>query len=195
MTDPFNIYMTGVGGQGIGLLSQVLLRAVDHAGIRAIAVDTHGLAQRGGVVVSRIRLGEKAFSPLIMAHQSHLVLGMEVHEALRGASKALKKAGCLCYLNVAWQPLDVRLGKADPVGEADIAVACQRLSASCYPVDAQGIDDPRMQNMALIGTVMAHNLIPGVSPEHYGLALEDLLSGTVLEKNRAVMMHHGGTGS
>ncbi len=53
----FNIYITGVGGQGIGLLSQALLRAVDHAGINAIAVDTHGLAQRGGVVVSRIRCG------------------------------------------------------------------------------------------------------------------------------------------
>lgn len=51
----YNIHITGVGGQGIGLLSQALLRGIDHAGITAIAVDTHGLAQRGGVVVSRIR--------------------------------------------------------------------------------------------------------------------------------------------
>jgi len=37
---PFNIHITGVGGQGIGLLSQALLRGIDHAGITAIAVDT-----------------------------------------------------------------------------------------------------------------------------------------------------------
>ncbi len=44
----YNIYMTGVGGQGIGLLSQTLLRGADHAGLEVMAVDTHGLAQRGG---------------------------------------------------------------------------------------------------------------------------------------------------
>ena len=41
----FNIYMVGVGGQGIGLLSEVLMRAADHAGFVLKAVDTHGLAE------------------------------------------------------------------------------------------------------------------------------------------------------
>ena len=53
----FNIHLCGVGGQGIGLLSEIILRAADHAGHAAKAVDTHGLAQRGGIVVSQIRLG------------------------------------------------------------------------------------------------------------------------------------------
>ncbi len=86
----FNIHITGVGGQGIGLLSQALLRGIDHAGINAIAVDTHGLAQRGGVVVSQIRCGDKIHSPLIMKNSADLVLGMEVHEALRGLQLASK---------------------------------------------------------------------------------------------------------
>ncbi|MBW2538534.1 MAG: 2-oxoacid:acceptor oxidoreductase family protein, partial [Deltaproteobacteria bacterium] len=51
----FNVYMTGVGGQGIGLLSEILLRAADHAGHTVKGVDTHGLAQRGGIVVSSLR--------------------------------------------------------------------------------------------------------------------------------------------
>ena len=54
----FNVYMTGVGGQGIGLLSEILLRAADHAGHTVKGVDTHGLAQRGGIVVSSLRFGE-----------------------------------------------------------------------------------------------------------------------------------------
>lgn len=93
----FNIYITGVGGQGIGLLSQTLLRAIDYAGVKAIAVDTHGLAQRGGVVVSRIRCGEAVHSPLMMKKSADLVLGMEIHEAMRGLVTAGKEGGLLYF--------------------------------------------------------------------------------------------------
>ncbi len=61
----FNIYLCGVGGQGIGLLSEVLLRGGDYAGLKAKAVDTHGLAQRGGIVVSHLRFGSSVFSPMV----------------------------------------------------------------------------------------------------------------------------------
>jgi indolepyruvate ferredoxin oxidoreductase beta subunit len=43
----FNIYLAGVGGQGIGLLSEILLRGADHAGLKVKGVDTHGLAASG----------------------------------------------------------------------------------------------------------------------------------------------------
>jgi len=191
MTNPFNINMTGVGGQGIGLLSQTLLRAIDCAGIHAIAVDTHGLAQRGGMVVSRIRMGENVFSPLIMAHCADLVLGMEIHEALRGAHTALKKKGTLCYLDVAWQPLAVRLGQADPVTEKEIKTLCEQMEIRGLRVDSGTIEDPRMQNMALVGTLAANGLIPGVEMHHYRQALEALLTGPVLEKNLALLDSYG----
>ena len=191
MTNSFNIHMTGVGGQGIGLLSQTLLRAIDCAGIHAIAVDTHGLAQRGGMVVSRIRMGERVFSPLIMAHCADLVLGLEIHEALRGAHTALKKNGTLCYLDVSWQPLAVRLGQADPVTEKEIKTLCDHMDVKRVRVDSSAIEDPRMQNMALIGTIAANGLIPGVEMHHYRQALETLLAGTVLEKNMALLESYG----
>jgi len=191
MTTPFNIYMTGVGGQGIGLLSQTLLRAIDCAGIHALAVDTHGLAQRGGMVVSRIRMGEKIFSPLIMAHCADLVLGMEIHEALRGGQTALKKRGTLCYLNVSWQPLAVRLGQADPVTETEVTTFCEQMNVRQVRVDSDLIEDPRMQNMALVGTIAANRLIPGVEMTHYRQALEALLTGTVLGKNLKLLESYG----
>jgi indolepyruvate ferredoxin oxidoreductase, beta subunit len=53
----FNIYLCGVGGQGIGLLCEILLRAADYAGYTAKAVDTHGLAQRGGMLAHLDRAG------------------------------------------------------------------------------------------------------------------------------------------
>ncbi|MDY6792505.1 MAG: 2-oxoacid:acceptor oxidoreductase family protein [Thermodesulfobacteriota bacterium] len=181
----FNIYITGVGGQGIGLLSQALLRGIDHAGINAIAVDTHGLAQRGGTVVSRIRCGEQVHSPLIMKNSADLVLAMEVHEAMRGLDLALKTGGTLVYLDVSWQPLPVRLDLNSEIAANDIKNACKTVFVTDIKVDTQAVEDSRMQNMALLGTVAKHRLIPGVKKENYDDALEDLLTGEMLTKNRA----------
>lgn len=182
----FNIHITGVGGQGIGLLSQALLRAIDHAGINVIAVDTHGLAQRGGVVVSQIRCGKKIHSPLMMKKNADLVLGMEVHEAMRGLGLAMKPGGTLVYLDVSWQPLPVRLGRNNEITANDIQIASEVAQITATKVDTRSMEDSRMQNMALLGTLAKNRLVPGVSTDHYGAALEDLLTGELLRKNRAV---------
>ena len=186
----FNIYITGVGGQGIGLLSQALLRGIDHAGINAIAVDTHGLAQRGGVVVSQIRCGNRVHSPLIMKKSADLVLGMEIHEAMRGLGVALKKGGTLVFMDVSWQPLPVRLGLNSEVSAKDVMIACDTASITGIKVDTRPVldfgQDSRMQNMALLGTIAAQNLVPGVEAKHFQAALDDLLTGEMLKINRAL---------
>ena len=117
----FNIYLTGVGGQGIGLLSEVMLRAADYAGLPVKGVDTHGLAQRGGVVVSHLRCGDNVYSPLIQEGDADMVVALERHEALRGTNSFLKNGGTLVYYNTVWQPLEVRLNKAEEVKEATIS--------------------------------------------------------------------------
>jgi len=182
----YNIHITGVGGQGIGLLSQALLRGIDHAGINVIAVDTHGLAQRGGVVISRIRCGDHIHSPLIMKNSADLVLGMEIHEAMRGLGAALKKGGTLVYMDVSWQPLPVRLGLNSALTAKDIQTACETARATAIKVDTRSMEDTRMQNMALLGTISKHGIIPGLTKENYDNALNDLLSGEMLSKNRAI---------
>jgi indolepyruvate ferredoxin oxidoreductase beta subunit len=190
--NPYNIHITGVGGQGIGLLSQALLRGIDHAGITALAVDTHGLAQRGGVVVSQIRCGHRVHSPLIMNKTADLVLAMEIHEALRGAGTVLKKGGVLVYLDVSWQPLPVRLGQKKEVTSEDIQRVCETMGATSIQVDIAGMEDTRMQNMALLGSLARHRIIPGLVKKNYHDALTDLLAGDLLEKNRAVFDEYAG---
>ncbi len=188
----FNIYITGVGGQGIGLLSQTLLRGADDAGLEVLAVDTHGLAQRGGVVVSRIRCGGRVFSPLTLAHHCDLVLGMEIHEALRGLGVAMKKGGTLVYMDISWQPLPVRLGQSREIMAEDITRVCSQLDVRSIEVETGGISDSRMQNMALVGSVAKHGLIPGVSRTNYTRALEDLLAGEILARNLDVFNRYAG---
>jgi len=180
---PFNVFMIGVGGQGIGLLSEVLMRAADDAGLRVKAVDTHGLAQRGGVVISNLRIGDNSFSPLIASNQADLVVALERHEALRGLKLAARDGSTLVYYNTVWQPLDVRLNLAEVVTEADITRVCQSRQINEYRVFQPDLADIRMQNVAVLATIHAKRLIPGVAEENYRQALDDLLQGNVREQN------------
>ena len=179
----FNIYLAGVGGQGIGLLSEILLRSADHAGLVVKGVDTHGLAQRGGVVVSQLRLGSRVYSPLILQNEADLVVALERHEALRSTNTALKDGGTLIYYNTTWQPLYVRLNLAEPVSEATISKQCRKHNIREICVFKADLKDSRMQNIVVLANIEKYGLIPVVKKEHYLKAMDDLLQGRLLEIN------------
>lgn len=179
----FTIYLCGVGGQGIGLLSEILLRASDYAGYTAKAVDTHGLAQRGGTVISQIRLGSVVFTPLIPERTADLVVSLERHEALRGVQTALRDKGTLIYYNSALQPLGVRLGKEPEISAANIDKICTQRGITVHCVSRTDLPDPRMQNMVVLSGIHRNGLIPGLQTEHVLQAMDDLLSGAMLEAN------------
>jgi len=184
--DRFSIYVTGVGGQGIGLLSEVLLRAGDHAGLIVKGVDTHGLAQRGGIVVSRLRFGASAHSPLIPRNGADLAVSLERNEALRAVDVGLKMGGDLIYYNTAWQPLAVRLGDAGAIDEAAVSEACQSRNIREFRVFKADLADVRMQNVAVLAHIDKNGLVPGVGTDHYRAAMTDLMAGKLLEKNLAL---------
>jgi indolepyruvate ferredoxin oxidoreductase beta subunit len=179
----FNIYLTGVGGQGVGLISEIILRAADHAGHPVKGVDTHGLAQRGGIVISQIRIGEKIHAPLIPIGQADLVVALERHEALRALTVALKNGGTLVYYNTVWQPLPVRLDQDGEVSEETLSRACSNRQIKEYKVSVPDLEDPRMQNIAALSVVDQQGIIPGIETGHYKAALTDLMQGTILEQN------------
>ena len=179
----FNIYLAGVGGQGIGLLSEILLRGADHAGLKVKAVDTHGLAQRGGIVVSSLRFGERVYSPLILEKEADLVVALERHEALRGAQTALKDGGTLIYYNTVWQPLDVRLNRDEQTSEEMITRQCEKGGIRKIKVFKDDLQDARMQNVIVLAHIEKHELIPNVKTEHYLKAMDDLMQASMLEAN------------
>lgn len=179
----FDIYIIGVGGQGIGLLSEVIIRACDYGGHAVRGVDTHGLAQRGGTVISHIRIGESVHSPLIQESSADLVIALERNEALRGLNSHLKDGGTLLYYNATWQSLPVRLNKAKEVDEAIISGECTRRNIKEINVFSDKLENPRMQNVVLLSEIAKKELIPSVKKEHYEMALRDLLDGKILEKN------------
>jgi indolepyruvate ferredoxin oxidoreductase beta subunit len=182
----FDIFMSGVGGQGIGLLSEALIRAIDYSGQRAIGADTHGLAQRGGMVVSHLRIGDETNSVLIMKGTSDLVISLERHEALRAMNEYLKDQGILIYYDAVWQPLDVRLRKVKQIENEEISEEAEKRMIKVYRVFDETLEDPRTQNVLLIGKIVKFGLIDGLKAEHCEKAFEDLMTPSMLETNLKV---------
>jgi len=182
----FNIYICGVGGQGIGVLAAALSTAAEAAGQRVRGCDTHGLAQRHGSVSSHLRLGDDALTPRVPEGQADVVMALERLEGLRGALYALKPGGTLLYYDTVYQPITVRTGaRAYPDAEK-VAAQTAELGGRAVAVAMDGLADPRMQNAALLGRLAALGLVPGLTREVLRGALADTLGGRSLEANLAV---------
>ena len=79
----FNILVTGVGGQGVILASNIIGEVALAAGYDVKKTDTLGMAQRGGSVVSHVRLGHQVCSPLIKTGEVDIMIAFEKLEAAR----------------------------------------------------------------------------------------------------------------
>lgn len=181
-----NIYMCGVGGQGIGVLSEVMMQACLAAGHQVRGVDTHGLAQRGGIVVSHLRLGERALAPRISPGEADLVIALERLEGHRALLKMLRAGGALVYYDIEMQPIHVRMGKAEYPSPAALEQAAAQRDVRLERVYLENLPDPRMQNTAVLGRLASLDLIPGLGREHIEEALKSVLKPAALEQNLKV---------
>lgn len=182
----FNIYLCGVGGQGIGVLAAALALAADKAGLQVLACDTHGLAQRGGMVSSHIRIGADALTPLVPEGGADLVLALERLEAQRGAERFLKPGGALIYFDTAWQPVSVRTGQAPYPSAEEVEAAVKKLGGTAHRVAPADLPDPRMQNAALLGRAAFLKAVPGLVYADIENALREVLPPAALEASLRV---------
>jgi len=183
----FNIYMSGVGGQGIGVLSEVLLRAYDNAGFTVKGVDTHGLAQRGGMVQSHLRVGCSGGSPLIEPGTADLAVSLERTEAYRALIRQIRTGGTLIYFNTSWQSLGVRTGAEKEITIDDIRNEAARRDIRVYEVLDDRLPDVRMQNMMLLSGALKENILEGITCGDIEAALTSLFSGDLLKRNLKIL--------
>ena len=78
-----NVFIAGVGGQGILLASEILSEMALARGLDVKKSEVHGMAQRGGSVVSHVRFGEKVYSPVIAEGEADVLVSFEKMEAVR----------------------------------------------------------------------------------------------------------------
>ena len=108
---PFlNILIAGVGGQGTVLASRLIAMSAIKAGYYARTAETIGMAQRGGCVVSHVRIDSKDKSPLIPLGMADLVIGFEIGEAARNISM-LSKYGKMIINTYEIMPVTASLGR------------------------------------------------------------------------------------
>ena len=149
-----NILIVGVGGQGVLLASEVLTAAAVEAGFDAKKSEVHGMAQRGGVVSSHVRLGEKVHSPLIKEGDADVILAFEQAEAMRWVH-FLKDGGTIIVNDYKLVP-PIASMKGFEYPEDPIGVVKKRVK-NVKIVDAvkiaENLGNPRLVNTILLGVL------------------------------------------
>lgn len=107
-----NILICGVGGQGVLLAGDIIAEAAIASGFDAKKSEVHGMAQRGGSVVSHVRFGQKVNSPLIRQGEADVILSFEEMETARYL-QFLKADGCLIINRQQIIPMSVATGQAE----------------------------------------------------------------------------------
>jgi indolepyruvate ferredoxin oxidoreductase beta subunit len=110
-----NIFLSGVGGQGTILASNILGEVFLKAGFDVKKSEVHGMAQRGGDVTTHFRFGKKVYSPLIKYGEVDFLLSFELLEALRYINW-VKPEGKIVINRQAILPPAVTLGQMEYPG-------------------------------------------------------------------------------
>ena len=161
-----NIMVVGVGGQGTLLTSRIIGKVALNAGFDVKLSEVHGMAQRGGSVVTFVRYGEKVYEPVVEEGCVDIVISFERLEAQRYAH-FLKPDGVIIVNDCRIDPMTVVIG-ASSYPENIL----ERLSAShkVYSIDAGAIARGLGNNKVLNSVVL------GLAAKHIGFTEEEWLS-------------------
>lgn len=151
----FNIVIAGVGGQGVLLASKVLAESALASGMDVKQNEVHGMAQRGGSVISFVRIGKEVFSPVVIPGTADILISFEPLEALRYVHY-LKPGGMLVYNKVTINPSTVATGLAIYPADVEeqIALACPDARGINALTIAKEAGNAKAVNMVMVGAVM-----------------------------------------
>lgn len=163
MIKEFNVLITGVGGQGVILMSELLGKAAVKDDLNVRGSETLGMAVRGGSVVSIIRIGSEVYGPLIPMGKCHLLIGMEPAEALRNI--AYLSPSSLVILNLRKVvPFTVFLGKSKYPSLDEILKKLNTVSSQVIKLDAaqpaEEAGNPITANIVMLGAAFGTGQMP-----------------------------------
>ena len=163
MVREFNILITGVGGQGVILMSELLGKAAIVDGLSVRGSEILGMAVRGGSVTSIIRVGEDVYGPLIPAGKCDIVIGLEPSEALRNASY-LSKSGLVILNTVPIIPFTVSLGRSSYPTLEQVVEKLNSITGKIIKLDATQIAREAgsllAANVVMLGALLGTELLP-----------------------------------
>lgn len=173
-----NVLLTGVGGQGTVLAAKVLAQAAQAKGWQVRTAETIGMAQRGGSVVSHVRMGdngEEVIAPLVAKGTADMIIAFEPAEAAR-VLPYLAPDGVMVSATTFIQPITAALSTEPYLAEATIASLRGRLNGcAAAPARFVLVDDEavlsQVENRKALNTVL---LAFALKTGHLPLSLDDL---------------------
>uniref|UniRef100_A0A7C4Y587 Indolepyruvate oxidoreductase subunit beta n=1 Tax=candidate division WOR-3 bacterium TaxID=2052148 RepID=A0A7C4Y587_UNCW3 len=149
-----SIILAGVGGQGIILAGDIISLVAMENGLDVKKSEVHGMAQRGGSVITTVRFGEKVYSPIIGPGMADIVLSLEKLEGLRNIDY-LKEDGIMIVNDYRFDPLPVSSGEMDY--PEDVIDRIKSISKKTYIIQGRDIavqiGNIRVMNMIMLGAL------------------------------------------
>lgn len=161
MTKAFDIYIVGIGGQGVLTIGEFISDAAANQGMSANFFPTKGMSQRGGHVKAQLRLGKDHVGPSLPPNSADLVVSMEISETLKALSY-LKPGGKVLLYGYCWAPTAVMLGKAAYPSLDEVKAEVKKAGGELIYLDPADIPVvngmPVRANIYCMGAMMATDL-------------------------------------
>jgi indolepyruvate ferredoxin oxidoreductase beta subunit len=186
-TDPLNVIVTGVGGQGNVLITQLMGRALVRTGHHVTIGETYGASQRGGAVMSHLRISLQAqYGPLIPHGQANVILGLEPVETLRVLGQYGNPDVTVITNSRPVYPLAVAIGTAHYPSVEEIVKALEELSSRAWLINATDIaldlGASILANIVMAGALVGAGVLP-LAPEEFEQELQESLPADRLDSN------------
>ena len=183
-----NILIAGVGGQGVLVVSQLIGTAAVNSGLKVRISEDIGQAQRGGPVVSHIRIGAGSYAPIIPCNTVDLVIGFEPLETYRNTAKFLKPMGDVVFNNrpvyPSWNPREEEL-RYPPIDK--MVEIMKKIAREVILLDAADLarkaGNPIAVNMVMLGAATAIAL--PFTPDTMKDTIKDAVSRDVISNLQA----------
>ena len=185
--DPLNLIVCGVGGQGNVVASRMIGRALVRSGYHVTIGETYGAAQRGGAVMSHIRVSKKRpYGPFIPRGKVHLILSLEPMETLRMLGEYGSPQVATITNFYPLFPVGVIMGQAEYPDYEELKETIDELSKTAWFVNATrtsvDMGVPVVANVIMIGALIGTSLTP-LTEEMFEEELRETFPGKRLDIN------------
>jgi indolepyruvate ferredoxin oxidoreductase beta subunit len=185
--DPFNIIITGVGGQGNVMASRILSNMLVRRGYQVTIGETFGASQRGGSVMSHIRVSaDSTWSPQIPKGKAHIVVTLEPIEAIRVLMNYGNPEVKVLTNTRPIYPVGVISGELNYPSIEEIQEAIRDLSSRAWFVEATDeavkLGNPILGNIIMIGALAGTGALP-MTREDFQEVIGENLPAKALDSN------------
>ncbi|MHA1954293.1 MAG: indolepyruvate oxidoreductase subunit beta [Candidatus Heimdallarchaeaceae archaeon] len=186
MTEEYQMVIVGVGGQGILTISDIIAIAAQKKGLHILGSEVHGMAQKGGSVITNLKIGKELHSPTIPEGSAKVLVGIEENETLRFI-KYLEPTGIAITSTTVLNPVSWKKNKKAAIeAQEKLNENLAKFDAKIIKIDSEALAHEAglslAQNIVLLGALSQVEGFP-LSDEELKEALKERVPKKYIEQN------------